>query len=399
MSRKPSAVNHEVMHRINRSLVLSSLRKNSSLTRAALSDRSGLTRSAISYLTEELIQNGMIHEAGFEESRGGRRGILLELNPEGACAIAVKFNASSVQCALANLVGDILWHELIPLESTEESHVLGTCEQLIQAALEQSAGLRPLLGIGVAAPGLISAQSDIIYSKFLDWRDVKICERWRDKFGVPVTVDNMVSLAALGEKYYGSATDDSHFMYIEIGYGAGAGIVINDQLYQGKNGFAGEIGYMVFVTEAEGKRREFAWQSLVNIPRFKRIVRRLIDEGRDSVFDDDAPSFGHLLDALNRGDIAVSAAMTEISRSLGMAIASLYNAFDVPVFILGGELGKAFAPFLGQVCAEIEMHLVIMPPSGIDLRVSHLKPDAALMGAVARVYDTTLTEPSPFTDF
>lgn len=393
MLRKPTAVNHEVMHRINLSLVLSSLRKHPSQTRAALSTQTGLTRSAISNLTDELIQKEMIHEVGLEESSGGRRGILLELNPDGACAIAVKFNASSVQCALANLVGNIVWHSLVPIQSTEESLVLRICEQLIQTALEQNDQFSPVLGIGVAAPGLISGDGDMIYSKFLNWRDVKFRERWQEQFGLPVSVDNLVSLAALGENHYGSAIDDSHFMYIEIGYGAGAGIVIDNQLYQGKNGFAGEIGYVILMPHSEPGRSPLDWQSLVNIPEFKRIVGRLVEEGCDSGLSDANPTFSQLLDALQNDDRAAHAAMSTMSRYLGMAIASLYNAFDIPVFILGGELGKAYAPFLNLARDEIGENIVVMPPSGIDVRISNLEPDAALMGAVARVFDKMLTEP------
>lgn len=396
MQRKQTAVNHEVMHRINRSLILSSLRKNPSQTRSTLSYRTGLTRSAVSYLTDELIQKDMIHEVGFEESTGGRRGILLELNPVGAYGIAVKFNASSVQCALADLVGDIVWHELIPIDTTEEAYILGTCERLIRAALDRKTGASPILGIGVAAPGLIGADGNMIYSKFLNWRDVKFRETWEDQFGMPVCVDNLVSLAALGENHYGSAIEDSHFMYIEIGYGAGAGIVINNQLYQGKNGFAGEIGYMVFPTDQERDRRGCDWQSLVNIPSFKRITRRLIAEGIRSELDCANLTFGDLLAALRHNDQAASSAMRQMGEVLGLAIASLYNVLDIPVFIIGGELGKAYLPFLDQVCEVVEDHLVTNPPGGIDLRISRLQPDAALMGAVARVFDTALIEHMPF---
>ena len=68
--------------------------------------------------------------------------------------------------------------------------------------------------------------------------------------------------------------------------------------------------------------------------------------------------------------------------------------FDIPVFVLGGELGREFGPFLGEARAELERHLVVMPPCRIDLRHSHLQPDAALLGAVARVFDIILVEPS-----
>lgn len=395
MSRKRPAVNHEVMHEINRALVLNSLRKNPSQTRTGLSSRTGLTRSAITNLTDELIQNEMIREVGYEASTGGRPGILLELNPDGACAIAVKYNASSVQCALANLAGEIDWYRLVPIDSTDVTQVLNTCRRLIREAQSHNGSGRPVLGIGVASPGLIGAAGEVVFSTFMDWRDVNFRDDWEIEFGLPVSVDNLVSLAALGESRYGRAENDSHFMYIEIGYGAGAGIVINNQLYQGKNGFAGEVGYMqVMDADGSGSCAPRDWQSLVNIPSFERIARRQIAAGSRTSLNGGKLAIGRLLEALHDGDDAVCAAMLELSRNLGSGLASLCNAFDIPVFVLGGELGREYAPFLAEIRAEIERRLVVKPPSGVDLRISDLRPDAALLGALARVFDTILVEPS-----
>ena len=83
-----------------------------------------------------------------------------------------------------------------------------------------------------------------------------------------------------------------------------------------------------------------------------------------------------------------------MSKYLGMGLASLINIFDIPVYIIGGELGKEYAPYLNYVREEIQRHIVKMPPSGIDVRISNLLPDACLLGAVAQVFDEILKEPS-----
>lgn len=394
MTRKRSAVNHELMHKINRSLILSSLRKTPSQTRAKLANHTGLTRSTISNLTDELIQKDFIHEVGYEESTGGRRGILLELNPEGGSAIALKINASSVQCALANLIGEILWHKLIPITSTEADYVLDVCKQLIQQALNENQSSRPVLGIGVGTTGLISESGDVIYSKFMDWHNLSFRKDWEQLFGLPVSVDNEVSLAAFGENHYGYGTHDSHFMYIEIGYGLGAGIVINGQLYQGRSGFAGEIGYMKFSYCLEdGTLQTNTWQSMINIPSLLEITKRCIEQGESTTLSVDTLSFDTII-AAGHDDAAVNKAFLEMSRYLGMGLGSLINIFDIPVFIIGGELGRQYAPYLTYVHEEIKRHLVHSPSSDVDVRVSNLMPDAALMGAVAQVFDEILKEPS-----
>ena len=391
MDRKRFAVNHEVMHRINTALILDTLRKQPSQTRAKLANRTGLTRSAISNLTEELLEADLIREVGYEASTGGRRGIMLALNPDGGSVIALKFNASSVQCALLNLAGGIIWRELTPLESTDKPLVLYICRQMIERALEKNAGARPQLGIGVAAPGLISAEGDMIYSKFMDWRNVSFRSEWQEQYGLPVSVDNLVSLAALGESRFGSAANDSHFFYIEIGYGAGAGIVINNQLYQGRHGMAGEVGYMQAGAGSDTPRD---WQELVNIPALLRVAERVIANGSQTSLNADNLSFGALVEGLREGDAAACWALGETSRQLGIGLASLYNAFDIPVFILGGELGGEYASSLPQLRRYAEKYLVAQPPGGIEIRISRMELDAALMGAAARVFDSVLIEPS-----
>lgn len=395
MAQRRHAVNHEIMHKINRSLVLSSLRKNPSLTRAKLSGYTGLTRSAISYLTDELIRNEFIHEVGFEESSGGRRGIKLELNPDGACAIAVKINASSVQCALANLLGEVLLHRLVPLNSTREAYVLNICDDLIRAAFQKNGGRRPVLGIGAVVTGVIGAAGKVIYSKFMNWKDVDFRADWEQKYGVKVSVDNEVNLATLGENHYGSFGHDSNFIYIEIGHGLGAGIVIDGKLYRGSRGYAGEVGFMTILHDKHDEIVSTkSWQSLVGISSFVSIARRQIAAGAPSSLDSETLTFRRLVNGLRAGDAVAASAMIEMSRYLGLGIANLVNVFDISAFIIGGELGKEFAPFLQQVGKEIDRHVVIKPSSGIDLRISTLLPDAALMGAIAQVFDETLREPS-----
>ena len=387
--------NHELMHKINCSLILSSLRKHPQQTRAKLAKRIGLTRSTVSSLVDELIEENFIHEVGYEPSSGGRRGILLELKPNGAAAIAVKINASSVQSALSNLVGEISWHKLIPLSSTEPNYVLNIAEQLIQEAIEHNHDGLNILGIGVGTTGLVSNEGEVIYSKFLNWEHINFRKRWEKQFGLPVIVANEVSLAAFGENHYGSATKDSHFVYIEIGYGLGAGVVIDGQLYQGKNGYAGEVGYMVSSQPINGEKAELVtWQSLTNIPKLLQTVQRYLEYDETTELRWDTLSFDTIIAAAQHKDSVATKALTELSRNVGIGIASLINIFDIPIFIIGGELGKQYEPYLHIIHEEIHCNLIRRPPDGIHVRISTLMPDAALMGAVAQVFDDILKEPS-----
>jgi predicted NBD/HSP70 family sugar kinase len=208
-------------------------------------------------------------------------------------------------------------------------------------------------------------------------------------------VDNSVNGATFGENHYGSAIQDSNFIYIEIGHGVGGGIVIDGQLYRGSRGFAGEIGYMTILCESNDENLSAkSWQSLVNKTTYMSIARHRIFEGADSNLGHQSLTFERLIDALHDGDEVAVYGMREMCKYLGLGIASLVNIFDITVFILGGELGKEFGPFLPHLHDAIDRQTVIKPPNGIDLRISELMPDAALMGAVAQVFDDTLREPA-----
>ena len=376
------------MHEINCSLILSNLRKTPSQTRAKLAKQTGLTRSTISNLTDGLIEKNFIHEVGYEPSSGGRRGILLELNPNGGAAIALKINASSVQCALSNFIGEIQWHKLVPLDSTDVDTVLPVAEGLIEEAIQQNTDDIPIIGIGVGSTGLISDRGDVIYSKFLDWNHVSFRKRWEKRFNLPVTVDNEVSLAAFGENHYGSSTNESHFIYVEIGYGLGAGIVIDGSLYQGRNGYAGEVGYLMSHQVAgDGSLETVSLQSITNIPYLIQTTRQLIEEKPDTELDAKSLNFDKIVSAAQNGDDVANQAFTLLSRNVGMGIASLINIFDITTFLLGGELGQAYEPYLDIIYDEICEHVVVKSLDNIQVKVSNLKPDATLMGAVAQVFD------------
>jgi predicted NBD/HSP70 family sugar kinase len=389
-----SSVNHGLMHKINCSLILSSLRKHPAQTRAKLATRTGLTRSTISNLTDELIAKNFIHEVGYEPSSGGRRGILLELNPQGGSAIAIKINASSVQCALSNFIGEISWHQLVPLSSTRADHVLSIAKNLIHEAIKQNYKNIPILGIGVGVTGLVSDDGSVIYSKFLDWENINFCKDWEKQFNLPVIVDNEVSLAAFGENHYGSGIKDSHFIFVEIGYGLGAGVVLEGQLYQGKNGYAGEIGYVMSMpADDNASTISVSWQSMTNIPRLLHLVKKAINSGDTTRLKADNLTFDTIIEAAHANDPVATQAMMTLSRSVGIGLASLVNIFDITTFIISGELGKHYEPYLEIIMEELQKYIVWKSDAGVSIRFSTLLPDATLLGAVAQVFDDIL-EPS-----
>ena len=118
MKRIPKTANHNLMRDINRSLILRSLRTSPPQSRANLAALTGLTRSTISSLVDDLIAANMVHEIGIGPSHGGRPGTLLELNPDGGCAIGIEITSDAVLVMLTDFVARPRWQQDFELETT-----------------------------------------------------------------------------------------------------------------------------------------------------------------------------------------------------------------------------------------------------------------------------------------
>ena len=117
MNRQRRSADHNWMRNINRSLILSCLRTMPPQSRANLAARTGLTRSTVSSLVDELIQANLVHETGTSPSQGGRPGTMLQLNPDGGCAIGVEITVDSIIVLLTDFIAQPRWQQQIALDT------------------------------------------------------------------------------------------------------------------------------------------------------------------------------------------------------------------------------------------------------------------------------------------
>ena len=242
------SADHNLMRQFNRSLILSRLRTSAPLSRAELAADVGLTRSTVSSLVDELISMNLVHETGIGPSHGGRPGTLLELNPTAGCAIGVEITADSILVLLTDFVAAPRWQHEISLADHQSEFVIQRAEALIDEALKMNAengNIKPL-GIGVGIAGMVNAADGVLRGATnLGWRDIPFKALWEARFHLPVYVGNEASIAAFGEHYFGAAAGYRDFIYLQASLSAlGAGIFIDGKLFQGMNGYAGEVGHM-----------------------------------------------------------------------------------------------------------------------------------------------------------
>ncbi|HEY3344172.1 MAG TPA: ROK family transcriptional regulator [Anaerolineaceae bacterium] len=393
----------EMVRKVNKSLVLNTLRLHAPVSRAEVASLIGLNRSTVSNIVNALIEEGLVCEQEPQSSKIGRPSIALTLRPDGGAVIGVEIGVDFVSVLLTDFVAEPIWEEWIDLDgSLSQIEILIKAEQSIEHAIGL-AGERRLrvLGIGVGLPGLVNVdQGVLIFAPNLHWRDVPLRLMWNQRFHLPVYIENEANLAALGEYYFGVARGVDHFVYLSSGIGLGGGVIMHGKLYRGGLGFAGEIGHIQRDPQGElcGCGRRGCWETQVGpravLRRIKSALRASPEMPRPAGTAEDLSNltFGMVVGAALHGDPLCRQAIEDVGVNLGMGIADLANIFNPELVVIGGALSLG-REILLPVIEKTVIREVLSPIStSVRIAFSERGKEACVFGAVAIVLDDILRE-------
>ena len=247
----------QLLKRINRSVLLRLLRAQPGLSRARLASESGLTKSTVSGLVRELIDDRWLSEAGAAVNDGlGRPSTPLYIDDRVRALIGVEIGVETMRVACLSLLGEVLHADAQPLLGTQPSRVCAQAADMCASAWRQIAarGLE-LSGIGVGVPGAVEEATGIVlFAPNLGWRRLDLLPDLVDAFAaaglprVPVQLQNEADVAALGEYEFCQGEGEDPLIFVDCDVGVGAGIILNDRLFTGAQGMAGEIGHTILQT-------------------------------------------------------------------------------------------------------------------------------------------------------
>lgn len=404
-SSKLNTADQAWVRKTNRAIILEVFRTHITLSRARLASETGLNPSTVSSIISELIDENLIRETDLIQSSTGRPGRLLELNPEGGCALGVEINVDYIELVVADFAANILWRQR--QDSTPEAGQHMIMSQVVDLAKQASAFVQErksrLLGVGVGVPGLVDVTNGLLrLAPNLQWTNVPIRDVLAGYFNCPIYVENEANAAALGEYYFGAVRNVKNFIYLSSGIGLGSGIVMGGKLFRGMFGYAGEAGHMTLDVNGElcGCGKRGCWETFVGPRAVEQRVRKSLANGAVSILHDMAKGdlekivFEDVVQAAQAGDQIAIDALGEVAFYLGIGIANLVNLFNVEVIVLGGALNNASSLLLKDVerislantLAPGREHLRIIP--------SAHGSDACIMGAIALVLDDILREPA-----
>jgi predicted NBD/HSP70 family sugar kinase len=245
----------QLLKRINRSVLLRLMRSESGLSRADLSRKSGLTKSTVSALVRELIAEHWMAEAQAPVSVEGmgRPSTPLQLDAKTRVLMGVEIAVECLRVVCVSLTGEVVSQAQVPLVSNQPNRVCQQTAQLVAEQCKQLAVKRLLLsGVGVCLPGAINEQAGMVrFAPNLGWREVPFLSMISIAFAnigvpaVPIHLQNDADAAALSEYEFSTQEGEDPLIFVSCDVGVGAGIILNDRLFVGAIGMAGEIGHTV----------------------------------------------------------------------------------------------------------------------------------------------------------
>ena len=344
------------------------------LSRADLRRQLGTSLSTVTGAVQDLVESGLVVESGHAVSTGGRPPRLLDIAPTIGGVLAADIGGHNVRVASADLRGAVLAQRTYTVSAGKAN----TLRSLIVRALEHARTSLPgpVRATGVSVAGIVDPHTNRIsrVDNIPGWpADDDLA--WLDRFDAPLHVDNEANLAALGEHEAGIGAGTHDMLFIAIGAGIGAGLILNGTLYRGATGAAGELGLT-----RRGDPSETV--ELERVAAADALVRAYRSRSSSAVATAD-----EVFARAGAGDREAAAAIERLVQELAIGIANAILVVNPNLVVIGGGLSAAGDALLAPLRAQIEQLVPAMP----RVELSHLGPTAALTGAVRSAIATAQT--------
>ncbi|HEX2111605.1 MAG TPA: ROK family protein [Gaiellaceae bacterium] len=391
MAKPITSGSPQLMRRLNAALVLRAIREHGSATRAGIQRATGLSKPTVREVVDVLIQTGYVSEslADGGAPRPGPRARLLSFRADLGHVLGIDIGANKILAFAADLSGKIVGSERSSTDGGKGAEiVLAAVRNAARQALEQARlGRSSVKAVAVGTPGIVDPRSGRITlaPQLVGWEGVRLAAALRRSFRCPVLVDNEVHLSVLAERWLGAAQGIDDAVYVQIGVGIGAGILIGGNVYRGSAGAAGEIGYLPIPDGDPPPATGLGhFEHAAGGSAFARLGREVADEPGGAVLRELAGGDPTTVDAevvfraAERGDEAAQRLLDELLDRLSRGLASVAAVLNPATVIIGGGLSRAGEALLVPLQRRVA-ELVPLPPR---LVLSSLGDEAVALGAV-----------------
>ena len=329
----------ETKRTAKKNAILNEVFRDPGCLRFDLARRLNINASVVGTYVEEWLADGLLVED--DRKKGSRGRTPLHINGRHGCFLGLDFEALRARAVLCDLAGQVLEQTVVPFRGrvsreTVLKRIVGLARRLAGRAD------RPLLGVGIAAPGQVDCQAGRVlhYRSLPDFDQVPVRDRFEEAFEVPVFVEDNIRAVAYAELLRGSGRESRHFICLAVRSGVGMGIIVDGKLYSGAGSMAGNVGHLVFST-ADGPKlandlvsaKGFVESTLKSLRARRKTTRhhRLLEPGADVMLAD-------IVAAAEAGDALLRDRLEQLGTHLGMLAANLANLFAPEKVVLVGEV-------------------------------------------------------------
>ncbi|MFC0213924.1 ROK family protein [Paenibacillus chartarius] len=381
--------------------VFALIHKRGVVSKQELLESGDWTGSTLTRTLEELTSGGLIEEAGFGESTGGRRPILYRSNPEYGYVFGLDISRMHSMLVLYDMHLNKLDSQRWMMTDTMTPDVFIELVEGKAEAMLASRGIRPdsVIGMGIGAVGPLDRDSGTIleplYFPAPGWRNVEIAPELEARLSIPVKLDNGANTALLGEQWASREQQYQHVLYIHVGVGLRSSVMVGGKVVYGAVDMEGAIGQMIIQADGPRMNAEGNYGSLeayASIHALEQHAIRSMKLGRESILsslceDPEKLQYSHLLEALGRRDSLSIELFTQAASYFGVGLANLLNILHPEKVILGGPL-IASDPLFFQTCTRIAVrNAYYYPAYQVMFSRGALGDEALVTGAAAMMID------------
>lgn len=349
----------------NRSLVLQTLFHDGAMSRADLARETGLTRVTMSDLVSELIDDGIVTEKGLREgSRPGKPATLVDVDREGHQIVGIDLSELDVfRGAIMTLDGNVVVRdELATSRETTGDAALEAVAVLASRLVEKATA--PVLGVGVATPGVVNMDGVVLTAPNFGWRGAPMRSIVEEATRLPVIVANDANAAVLAEQTFGGATADT--LLVRVGLGVGSGLLAAGQAMIGGHFAAGEIGHVTVGTDGGPPCACGKIGCLVAWLAVPALLERIEQSG-------DAEEV-----------------LRHAGERLGIALAPVVGVLDLSEIVLAGPEDLLAGTLADAALETLKSRTLAEFHDSIHIRMTEQGPDIVLRGAAVMVLATQL---------
>jgi predicted NBD/HSP70 family sugar kinase len=378
----------------NQSVILELIRRApEGISRAEIAVRTGLVPQTVSNAAKQLVEQGLVIEAGTLIQGPGKPPVILRLEPQARFAVGVHIDPKFITYVLLDLAGQIVARSTHQTPSPQDpgAVVAEIVEQIDALARTAAIDKGRILGIGLATPGPIDAVRGVMVDPplMMGWWNVPIRDAVAAATGMDVVFDKEVNAAAAAEIWFGEP-ERSSFALIYLSAGIGTGLVLNGDVIRGASGNAGDGGRIIVNDSGVPHAPS---QQLGHLVTPEYLVQQALAEGVLEVGDGETETgFERLLADAEVGRPGALAILERAARNLASAVLTLINILDVPEIVFAGPHWERLRPLVFPTLAyTVQTSPLRSTRHPIKFSLSRVGVEVGAVGAACLVLDTTLS--------